>query len=74
MPSAAIHEIVSLRHPARFYCRPDQPAFAMVAIKDIKTREAIGNNMHKHYQHAHWLYCSVSLIKFSIDCVSMLPT
>jgi len=42
VPKASIYEVVSLRHPARFFTRPDQSAFALVATRSYGKLEAIG--------------------------------
>ena len=39
---AAIHRIISLHHPARFYAPPCQPAFALVATAPMKHSACIG--------------------------------
>jgi len=41
-PKAAVYEVVSLRHPARFYTAPDCPTYALLARESINAKEPIG--------------------------------
>lgn len=41
-PKAAVYEVVSLRHPARFYTSPDFATYALLARETIQPREPIG--------------------------------
>ena len=50
-PKAAVYEVVSLRHPARFYCSPDYPAYALLARQRIDAGEPIGVYIGKMWTH-----------------------
>jgi hypothetical protein len=41
-PKAAVYEVLSTKHPARFYSPPDSACYALLARETIQAREPIG--------------------------------
>lgn len=51
-PKAAVYEVVSLRHPARFYSPPDAAIYALIARETIEKNEPIGVYVGKVHEAA----------------------
>lgn len=72
-PKARVHEIVNIKHPARFFTRPDQTAYALVAIDTIKVKEPCNTRLKSLLYKKFDMCATVCLIARSFRTDSFVP-